>query len=308
LTVLISGSTGFVGRNLSEYLLLHMPGISLISLVRQKTGKGTEILWQNLSPEDLCSVDAVVHLAGRAHDLKKVSNDEEYFEVNYGLTKKLCDAFLPGRAKKFIYISSVKAAADVAEGELTEEVLPQPITAYGRSKLKAEEYIQSSVGADKQYYILRPCMIHGPGNKGNLNLLYQFAKSGIPYPLAAFDNQRSFLSIENLCFTIWELLERPIPSGVYNVADDEPTSTTELIKTIAAVQGSRAKLWRIPKNIIKAVAKAGDVIKFPLNSERLKKLTESYVVSNEKIKAALGIKRMPVKALDGLVETLKSFK
>jgi nucleoside-diphosphate-sugar epimerase len=87
------------------------------------------------------------------------------------------------------------------EGVLTEEVEPKPLTHYGKSKLMAEEYILSQpLSVGKSYYILRPCMIHGPGNKGNLNLLYQIVQKGIPYPLAAFENKRSFLSIENLCF------------------------------------------------------------------------------------------------------------
>ncbi|MDP4679990.1 MAG: nucleoside-diphosphate-sugar epimerase, partial [Cyclobacteriaceae bacterium] len=98
-----------------------------------------------------------------------------------------------------------------------------------------EEYIQSQpLPQGKSYYILRPCMIHGPGNKGNLNLLYKLISNGIPYPLAAFENKRSFLSVENLCFVIRELLERDdIPSGIYNVSDDEVLSSNTLIKLIA---------------------------------------------------------------------------
>src|SRR5690625_6395669 len=75
-------------------------------------------------------------------------------------------------------------------------------------------------------------MIHGPGNKGNLNLLYQLVKSGIPYPVKAFNNKRSFVSIENLCFIIRELIEGEVEQGLYHVADDEPTYTHDLVKLI----------------------------------------------------------------------------
>ena len=140
---------------------------------------------------------------------------------------------------------------------------------------------------DKAYYILRPCMVHGPGNKGNLNLFYKFITKGLPYPLAAFDNKRSFLSIENFSFIVKSLLSNKVESGVYNMADDEPMSTLQLFSTIAAASGRKEKVWRIPAKLVSWVARLGDTFKLPLNTERLNKLTENYVVSNKKIKSAL---------------------
>src|SRR5690606_9961467 len=105
------------------------------------------------------------------------------------------------------YFSSVKAVADTVEGVLQEDVVGKPLTPYGKSKLEAEQYLLSQVLPEgKRAFIIRPCMIHGPGNKGNLNLLYKVVEKDVPWPLAAFRNQRSFLSIDNLCF----LLERMI--------------------------------------------------------------------------------------------------
>lgn len=82
----------------------------------------------------------------------------------------------------FIFFSTAKAAADRVEGVLTEDVVPSPVGPYGESKIKAEEYILGNfpAGNDNRVYILRPCMIHGPGNKGNLNLLYSVVSKGIP--------------------------------------------------------------------------------------------------------------------------------
>lgn len=79
---------------------------------------------------------------------------------------------MKSKAKKFIFFSTAKAAADKVDGVLTEDVVPTPVGPYGESKIAAEKYIQEHLVVDKQVYILRPCMIHGPGNKGNLNLLY----------------------------------------------------------------------------------------------------------------------------------------
>ncbi|MEX2351160.1 MAG: NAD-dependent epimerase/dehydratase family protein, partial [Balneolaceae bacterium] len=231
-------------------------------------------------------------------------------KVNYELTKKLFDRFLDDdeKAQTFIFISSVKAVADEVQGDLTEDHKADPVTAYGRSKLKAENYILNNLPENKRVIILRPCMIHGPGNKGNLNLLYSMVSKGIPWPLGSFNNSRSFLSIENLCFVIKEALEGKLKTGVYHVADDAPLSTNELISIISEVRNRKPRIWSVPKSLIQMTAKFGNALPLPLNEERLEKLTENYLVSNEKIKKALGIEQMPVSAREGMFRTIKSFE
>jgi nucleoside-diphosphate-sugar epimerase len=256
----------------------------------------------------LVNENTVLHLAGKAHDLKKFSSSDEYYTVNTKFTKEVFDIFLTSNAKVFITLSSVKAVADEVVGVLHEEVIPKPMTHYGKSKVLAEQYILSKqIPEGKRVYILRPCMIHGPGNKGNLNLLYSLVSKGLPWPLGTFSNSRSYLSVENLCFIIKELIEREdIPSGVYNVADDLPLSTNEIIEMIAESKGSKASILNISKSIIKSLARIGDILKLPLNSERLQKLTESYIVGNAKIKKALG-KQLPISSKEGLIKTFRSF-
>ncbi len=294
---LLTGSTGFVGKNIINYLTKSFIGFKILS--REK-------FLSDLNID--ANIKTIIHLAGKAHDLKKTSNPDEYYQVNLELTKKLYNAFLNSEAKKFIFISSVKAAADQVNGILTEDGMPDPKTDYGKSKLMAEQYIQSQpLPKDKSYYILRPCMIHGPGNKGNLNLLYQVVKKGIPYPLAGFNNKRSFLSIDNLCFCIKEILTRQdIPSGIYNIADDEALSTNEVVTILAASLNKKPRLWNISPRLITFLAKVGDVLHLPLTTERLSKLTESYIVSNAKIKAAIN-KKLPLNAKEGLQITAASF-
>jgi nucleoside-diphosphate-sugar epimerase len=286
----LSGGNGFVGSNFIRYL------------------EGNFEIYRISNFDNINLHDYVIHLAGKAHDLKNISIPDEYYQVNTELTKKVYDAFLASEAKVFITLSSVKAVADEVDGELTEDVIPNPITHYGKSKLLAEQYILSKTIPDgKRVYILRPCMIHGPGNKGNLNLLYSLVSKGLPWPLGLFENSRSYLSIENLCFIVKELIERDdIPSGVYNVADDVPLSTNEVIIMIAESKGKKARILNLSKSLIKVLARVGDLIKLPLNSERLQKLTESYVVSNAKIKEALG-KQLPVSSKEGLIRTFQSF-
>lgn len=297
--VKLTGGTGFVGQNLIKYL--DSNDFELQNISR------TDLL--NISELNLNECSALVHLAGKAHDLKNTANIEAYHEVNYELTKQLYDAFLKSDSQKFIFISSVKAAADSVENILTEEAVPNPKTAYGKSKLLAEKYIQEQpLPLGKSYYILRPCMIHGPGNKGNLNLLYKFVQKSIPYPLAAFKNKRSFLSVSNLCFVIKELLGRNIESGIYNVADDEALSTNKIVKLLSISSSKRVKLFKCPIPVINLLAKLGDLFHLPINTEKLKKLTGNYVVSNAKLKKVLSLEEMPTSAEDGLIATVQSFK
>lgn len=289
--IFLTGSSGFVGKSFLNYF---KSDIIRVSSRGKESQIGNSII--------------VVHLAGKAHDMKKVSNPEEYYQVNTELTKKVFDAFLVSGAKVFITLSSVKAVADEVQGELTEEKIPNASTHYGKSKLLAEQYILTKeLPRDKRVYILRPSMIHGPGNKGNLNLLYKVVSKGIPWPLGAFENKRSFCSIDNLLFIIGELIKRnDIPSGVYNVADDSPLSTNELISILAESKSTKPRIWKISKVLIHSFAKIGNVLKLPLNEERLNKLTSSYVVSNKKIKTAIG-KPLPISSRDGLIKTFKSF-
>ena len=270
----MTGSHGFVGSNLIEAL-------------------GTThniIRWNAKEDKALPECDAVIHLAGLAHDTKHITKSEKYFEVNTELTKRMYDRFLESKAKMFIFFSSIKAQdAD---------------TAYARSKKQAEDYILNSDITDKLFYILRPCMIHGKGNKGNLNLLVKWVKKGLPWPLAAFENKRSFAAIGNVCYVVNQLLQHKIESGIYNICDDEPVSTNRLIGLICECLGKKVRMWRIPPCIVRVCAKLGDIIHLPLNNERLQKLTENYVVDNSQIKKELGTDTMPINVVDGLKITI----
>ena len=311
--ILITGVHGFVGSNLVAALSKEhtIYGLDIISPI--KDGIKFTFSWDFLDKEgEIPKVDAIIHLAGKAHDTKNKSAADVYFKVNTDLTKKIFDYFLAHDSiKKFVFFSTAKAAADKVDGILTEDVVPAPVGPYGESKIAAEQYLQSKMeevrSKGKDVYIFRPCMIHGPGNKGNLNLLYNVVKKGIPWPLGAFENRRTFTSVENICFAVNGVITKDVPSGIYNMGDDEALSTNELIEEICKSLGKKARIWRLSKGLMNGVAKVGGWLHLPLNPERLRKLTESYVSSNAKIKAALGVERMPVDARSGLKRTLESF-
>ena len=313
--ILITGVHGFVGSNLVKALskdnLIY--GLDIISPI--KDGVRFTFGWDFLDKEnEIPDVDAIIHLAGKAHDTKNQSAADVYFKVNTDLTKKVFDYFLAHpKCKKFVFFSTAKAAADKVDGILTEEVVPSPVGPYGESKIAAEQYILNTLKnrpeefKDRSVYIFRPCMIHGPGNKGNLNLLYNVVRKGIPWPLGAYENRRTFTSVENICFAVNGVLTKDVESGIYNMGDDETLSTNELIEEICKSLGKKAHIWKLPKSMMTGIAKIGGWLHMPLNPERLRKLTENYISSNAKIKKALGVEKMPVDARDGLKVTLKSF-
>ena len=327
MNILISGMHGFIGSNFIGALKDKHTLYGLDIVFPAKEEVVTTFSWREIAPtsfpmQNLPQFDAIIHLAGKAHDTKNQSAAQSYFDINTGLTQKIFDFFLESSAKKFIFFSSVKAAADSVVGDmLTEDVIPAPVGPYGESKIRAEEYIKEHFAfptvsscecspfremtsvTEKQVYILRPCMIHGPGNKGNLNLLYNVVKK-----LGDFENRRSFTSIDNLCYVIEGLLTKEVPTGIYHMGDDEALSTNELIAIMCEAMGKQPHIWKMNKGFMEGCAGLGTLLHLPLNTERLRKLTENYVVSNAKIKAALGIDKMPVTAKEGLMKTIRSFE
>jgi len=310
MNILITGIHGFVGGNLVVALKEKNKIYGLDIVTKNVEGVIGTYTWNELDliPE----VDVVIHLAGIAHDTKNQKEKKEYFDINVGLTQKIYDWFLNSQTKKIIIFSSVKAVADKVEGNfLTEDVVPNPQGPYGESKLASEIYINNQKQKvkidEKLTYVLRPCMIHGSGNKGNFNLLYNFVRKGIPYPLGAFENKRSFTSIENVVFIIKQIIEKDILEGVYNVADDESLSTNELIELIANALNKSPRIWNWNKTLIQFISKIGTRLNLPFNQERLDKLTGNYVVSNKKLKNALGIEKMPFTCNQGFINTIKSF-
>lgn len=303
--ILVTGINGFVGTNIQKSF---GKKYSLIGVSRSP--KSNEISWDDIAKKVTFDAKIWIHLAGKAHDLKGDAKENEYLQANYDLTKKTFEAFLQDvTSEKFIFFSSVKAATSTVDGVLSEEENNELDNPYGKSKRLAEEYLLSQkLPKNKKVIILRPCMIHGEGNKGNLNLLYNFVKLGLPYPLAAFHNSRSFLSIDNLMYILDEIIKSTeMNSGVYNVTDDQFLSTNRIIEIMGERGKKKIRLLHVNPFLINCIAKLGDVFHLPLNTHRLQKLTESYKVSNKKIKKALKMESLPLTAEEGIYKTLESF-
>jgi nucleoside-diphosphate-sugar epimerase len=307
--VLLTGVTGFLGTSLVDYFQRD-PSTVLYGYGRNREEARRKFQDMNLVIVDSydsqklneLKIDVIIHLAGIAHDLKGNFKPSDYYEVNFEGTKKIYKDFLHSSASKFIFLSSIKAAIDSWPTAVDEHITCHPISDYGKSKLLAEQFIQSQkLPPNKAFYILRPCMIHGPGNKGNLNVLYKFVKKGIPFPFGAFKNERSFLSIDNFTAIVNQLLRKEVSSGVYHLSDSETLSTLSLYKLICQVVRQKERVWFVPKALIKSFfflfGKTG----------QLNKLTENAIVNNTKILSAINIK-LPVGSKEGLTKTIKSFR
>jgi nucleoside-diphosphate-sugar epimerase len=313
MNILITGFTGFVGSHLTKYLRKEQ-AFSLTGMTRDKNKtdlKDYPQMDRIVNKEDVtahCDAETIIHLAGKAHDLKGKDENREYYLANEKLTTELYDAFLASEsAKNFIFISTVSVFEKDSGKPYTEEDEPAPATPYSISKLNAEKYIRKQpLPEGKRFYILRPSIIYGPQNKGNLVMLFHFLSKGIPYPLGSFENKRSFLSVENFCFVLKKLINNQgVLPGIYHIADNEVLSTVDVVRLIDSVTQKNIKILRVPVPLVRLAAKAGDILPIPFDNEKLEKLTNDFVISNQKIKLALQTD-MPVNTYDGLLDMFKT--
>ncbi|MGJ1385057.1 NAD-dependent epimerase/dehydratase family protein [Sphingobacterium spiritivorum] len=294
MTIVLGGS-GFIGRSL----------LNILSCSKEVSLRNLN--WQIILNES----EFIINVVGKAHDHKGAATEADYFHVNVDLAKEVFEAFKQSSAKLLIHVSSLAALEEFeSDIPLSEQDICNPVSWYGKSKRAAEEWLlHQDLPDNKKLIILRPPMVHGPGDKGNLGLLYKLISKGIPYPLSAFNNKRSFISIDNFCFFINQIIQNhdKLKSGIYHIADNQPISTKEIIEIIKKETGKKTIDLSLPKFLVNGIAKLGDVIPIPLNTKRLKKMTSNLLVSNQKIKTALGIEKLPLTATEGLVKTIRSF-
>jgi nucleoside-diphosphate-sugar epimerase len=286
----MTGANGFVGKNINTLLSNQFNFESY-----------------NFKDPAIINHDVIIHLAGIAHDFDSKYSLNDYISVNTDLTIDIYNKFLNSNASTFIFLSSIKSVCDSSNNIITEEFICNPKSFYGQSKYLAEKYILDNLDITKRVIILRPTMIHGPNNQGNLNLLYNYINKHLPWVLCNYENNRSFCYIENLTFVIKEIiLNNNFKSGFYNVSDSESMSTNNLVKLISESLNKKIIFLHVPKIFIKYLAKIGDFLKLPFNTNRLIKLTENYIVSNSKLISELK-KDLPFTTEEGFVKTFQFF-
>jgi nucleoside-diphosphate-sugar epimerase len=259
--VAVSGAAGFVGRR--AVLDLRAAGLDIVPLVRRPCGGDHEVVLGDLGEIAptlaLPRIDACLHLAGRAHVLNDTAEDPlaAYLHINVEGTRRLLDAVIRAGCRHFVYVSSVKAAAERSTGEPLHPDEPMcPEDPYGISKAAAESIVREICDtAGIAWTIVRPPLVYGPGVRANFHRLLRLALSGLPLPLGAAMNRRSMVFVGNLTDAMRAVLTTPASHGhVFYVTDGEDLSTADLIRRIAHADGSRASLFAFPRALLEIAA------------------------------------------------------
>jgi nucleoside-diphosphate-sugar epimerase len=264
--IVVTGASGFVGKRFMEY---NKSRYELIAL-SLRGGIPANI--------DLMQTGSLVHLAGKAHEMKAV-DDKLYFEINFELTRKLADEAKKQGVRQFIYISSVKVYGNMADAFVDETTTCKPDDAYGKSKLAAEEYLRSIEDAHFRVAIIRPPLVYGPGVKGNMIRFLALADKKLPLPFGGIDNKRSMVFIDNLVELINRVAEREA-RGIFTAGDPEAISTGYLLGLIREYMNNRKGLISLPafgRKLLKVVRPA-----------LFERLFGSFVVDNRKTNQVLG--------------------
>lgn len=319
--VLVTGATGFLGRALCRTLAgAGWTVRGTFHRVRPETGSsgvsewhGIRSLEENIDWEPLLAdVDCVVHAAAIAHriDRSQDVSDSVYDLVNHRATALLASACKRSGIRRFVFVSSIGATADMSETLVDEETPCAPSTCYGRSKLAGERAISEILAdGDCDWCILRPTLMYGPGNPGNMARLLRLIRLGIPIPFGAIQNRRSFLFVGNMVSAIQLGATATAASRqVFCVADDDVLSTPELIRAIGSATGRRIRMWAAPHSALAALGRLGDLVERAtgrspgFDSVSVRKLSGSLEVSTSRLKATCGW-RPPFSLEEGLLQT-----
>jgi nucleoside-diphosphate-sugar epimerase len=260
--IFVTGGSGFIGYNL--YLALKANHYKAIFSSRACVPNNSQFviapeLGSNASWYQLLEdVDTVVHLAARAHILRKNTAKDcfvHFQKTNVEGTARLAEEALAAKVKKIIFLSSIGAVAEKTEEVLKPEMQCRPTSLYGQSKLAAEKKLKKiAAGSDMSVIVIRPPLVYGPRNPGNMARLLKIVDYGVPLFLSALDsNRRSFVGISNLIDLILLCLEHPAAANqTFHVSDDEDISTAELLRRMGKALGKPVRNIPIPGSLLRA--------------------------------------------------------
>lgn len=264
--VLITGAGGFVGKPLCAELVRQ--GHSVRAAVRSATRKTEnfetvsigEINGETDWTDALLDVKVVIHLAARVHVMKDKAADplDAFRKVNLDGTWNLARQAYDAGVQRFIFISSIKVNGEstLLGQPYTAEDRPAPTDFYGISKLEAEEALRHLADeTGMEAVIIRPPLVYGPGVKANFHNLMRWLEKGIPLPLGAIHNKRSFVALDNLIDLIVTSIDHPAAANqIFLAGDGEDLSTTELLQRLGNALGKPAKLFPLPIWVLKTGA------------------------------------------------------
>ena len=252
--IALTGATGFIG----QYLLQEMPrrGYRIRALLRRPASMSVQtssaVIGDLTRPQNMSAalegVDAVIHSAGLAHAMSGIPEDD-YRLINTEATVRLARAARRAGAKRFVFLSSIRAqCGPTADTVLTEAAESRPTDAYGRSKLAAERGLAE---LDLDWVSLRAVLIYGPGVKGNMAQLIKLVRSPFPLPLASLTARRSLLALENLSAAIETVLAAPgTLRRVFVAADPQALTIAEMIAALRSGLGRQPNVFPFPPALL----------------------------------------------------------
>lgn len=291
--LLFTGASGFLGIHLSP-LLQNQFEVKTMGLAENDSYK---VNLATSVPEIEKSFDIILHAAGKAHSIPKTEAEKKvFFDVNYQGTVNLCTALeKSGIPKAFIFISTVAVYGLEFGKNITEDHPLNGDTPYALSKIQAEQFLREWCTRHNVILgIIRPSLIAGSNPPGNLGAMIQGIQTGHYLSIAGGKARKSVLMVQDIVRLLPSLIKK---GGIYNVCDDSQPSFREL-ETLIAKQLGKNPPVSIPYWLAKSMALAGDLLgnKAPINSFKLKKITESLTFSNEKAKRELDWQ--PINVLD----------
>jgi nucleoside-diphosphate-sugar epimerase len=260
--VLLTGATGLVGRALCDELARHGYRVraALRSAGRIPASVSETVLVGDITracewADSLGDVDAVIHLAARAHVLDETGVDNPaYAETNARATHRLAEVAAATGVRRLVFLSSVKVnGEETAQSAFTALDEPAPKDEYARSKLLGERYVRA-IGKKSglEVVIVRPPLVYGPGVRANFLRLLRWVDLERPLPLGAIDNARSLVSVWNLASLLVRTLEHPGAAGrIWLVSDGRDLSTPELIRSLGRALQRRVRLFPVPVSLLR---------------------------------------------------------
>ena len=264
--ILVTGATGFIGKQLSDVLTNSGHEVRTTSRSLDPNSSTTrEMIICDLESADnldqmTTGCDAIVHLAGRAHVMSDdpLTSESLYVSANVDVTKKLARSASRTGVKRMILMSSVKVNGEstTIDTPFTSHDTPNPQDPYGRSKARAEQAlwdVTSTSGLEG--VVIRPPLVYGPGVRANFASLIGIVGRGLPLPLGSIQNKRSFVAIDNLIDCIAAVLQSSNAVGqTFLVSDGHDLSTPELIRSIASALHKSPMLIPFPPALLKLAA------------------------------------------------------
>jgi len=307
LRIAVTGADGFIGQSLCTEL--EHRGHDVRRITRRSTGAGripvADLYADGALQDVLENMEAVVHLAGRAHVVRDTALDPaaEFQRANVDGTRRLASRALDAGVRRLVFVSSVHVNGMATWGvPFTEADVPAPTDAYARSKLEAERLLQQIAADRLELVVVRPPMVYGPGVKGNFLRLLSLVDAGAPLPLGSVANKRSLIGVHNLSELLALCVEHPAAAGqLFLAAEPAARATPELLRTLAAAMQRPARVFPFPVPLLRMAATTLGV------RAEFEKLCSSLEVCGTKARTLLGWKPgMSYEA--GIASTVAWFK